>query len=74
MVDWRYLHDRRLETIQQEAGWIARQKLRVIVDLTSGINLFPDLRLVNNSPEDLAASLAVIDDVLAKTACLAAAI
>jgi len=70
VVDWRYLHDRRLETVQQEAGWIARQKLRVIVDLTSGINLFPDLRLVNNSPEDLAASLTVIDDVLAKTAVL----
>jgi hypothetical protein len=70
VVDWRYLHDRRLESVQQEAGWIARQKLRVIVDLTSGINLFPDLRLVNNSPEDLAASLAVIDDVLAKTAVL----
>ena len=42
----------------------------MIVNLTSGINLFPDLRLVNNSPEDLAASLAVIDDVLAKTALL----
>ena len=26
VVDWRYLHDRRLETVQQEAGWIARQK------------------------------------------------
>ena len=72
VVDWRYLHDRRLETVAQEAGWIGRQKLRVIVDLTSGLNLFPDLRLTTNITEDHAATMAVIDDVLAKMKALGA--
>lgn len=70
LVDWRYLHDRRFETVAQEAGWIGRQKLRVVVDLSSGINLYPDLRLVNNIAEDYAASMAVIDDVLTKMKAL----
>jgi len=70
LVDWRYLHDRSLECITHEAGWIGRQKLRVIVDLTSGINLYPDLRLLNNRADDYAASRAAIDDVLAKMKAL----
>jgi hypothetical protein len=72
LVDWRYLHDRRLESVAQEAGWIGRQKLRVIVDLTSGINLYPDLGLVDNIAEEHAASMAAIDDVLAKMKALGA--
>ena len=72
LVDWRYLHDRSMESVTREGGWLARQKLRVIVDLTSGINLYPDLRLTNNAAEDYAASMAVIDDVLAKMTALGA--
>jgi hypothetical protein len=29
LIDWRYLHDRQLASLVQEAGWIGRQKLRV---------------------------------------------
>ncbi len=72
LVDWRYLHDRSMESMTREAGWLARQKLRVIVDLASGINLYPDLRLTNNGAEDYAASMAMIDDVLAKMTALGA--
>lgn len=72
LIDWRYLHDRRIESVAQEAGWIGRQKLRVVVDLTSGINLYPDLRLVDNIVEDHAATIAVIDDILAKMKALGA--
>jgi len=66
VVDWRYLHEREKEALKRQAGWIARQGLRVVVDLTSGINLYPDLRLMNNLPEDYQASMAAIEDVLAK--------
>ncbi|HUW60175.1 MAG TPA: hypothetical protein VMZ06_04140 [Candidatus Bathyarchaeia archaeon] len=66
VLDWRYLHDREADALKQEAHWLQIQNLRVWVDLTSGINLFPDLRLVDNDPEEFAASMAAIDDVLAK--------
>ena len=66
LIDWRYLHKRNVECVKREAGWIGRQKLRIVVDLTSGINLYPDIRLVDNIAEDYAASMETIDDVLAK--------
>lgn len=72
IVDWRYASARDLEQLQMEAGWIQRQGLRIYVDLTSGVNLFPDLRLVNNSPADHDASLTRIDRVLEKMAALGA--
>jgi hypothetical protein len=71
-VDWRYLHDRTAEALQYESRWLKRQGLRVYVDLTSGINLFPDLRLVNNDPERYAESMAIVDEVLAKMEALGA--
>ncbi len=71
-VDWRYVHERDRETLAREAGWIARQKLRVYVDLTSGINLYPDLRLVDNDPQPYAESMAAITDVLDKMETLGA--
>lgn len=71
-VDWRYLRERNSRTLQHEAGWIRRQGLRVLVDLTSGLNLFPDLRLVDNDPPRFAASMAVVDDILEKMTALGA--
>jgi len=65
LVDWRYLHDRRIDAVREEAAWLGRQGLRVMVDLTSGLNSYPDLRLTNNLPADYAASMSAIDDVLA---------
>ena len=66
VLDWRYLHDRESDVLKQEAGWLQIQNVRIWVDLSSGINLFPDLRLVDNDPEEYAASMAAIDKVLAK--------
>jgi hypothetical protein len=66
MVDWRYLYEREKDAIRREAGWIQRQGLRVVVDLTSGINLYPDLRLLDNLKEDYQVSMAAVQDVLAK--------
>ena len=72
LVDWRYVHDRTPEALTCESQWIKRQGLRVYVDLTPGINLYPDLRLVNNDPERYAESMAVVDKVLAGMAALGA--
>jgi len=71
-VDWRYLHDRAADALQYESRWLKRQGVRVYVDLASGVNLFPDLRLVNNDPERFAESMAVVDDVLSKMEALGA--
>jgi hypothetical protein len=46
--------------------------VRVVVDLSSGVNLYPTLRLIDNLPADYAASMAAVNDVLAKMATLGA--
>ncbi|MCX6622959.1 MAG: hypothetical protein NTY38_18210 [Acidobacteria bacterium] len=66
IVDWKCLANRDAAALGREAGWIARNKLSVTVDLTSGINLYPDLRLVNNIEEDYQASLKTIEELMAK--------
>lgn len=71
-VDWKYLRRCEKEALRRESGWIERQSLRVFVDLTSGINLYPDLRLINNLEEDYNDSLAVVSDVLEKMEILGA--
>jgi len=72
VVDWRYIHERDKDSLERQAGWIGLQGLRVYVDLTSGINLYPDLRLVNNIEEDYAESMAAIQDVIDKMQTLGA--
>ncbi|MCE5308096.1 MAG: hypothetical protein LLG20_10680 [Acidobacteriales bacterium] len=72
VVDWKYLHDRTGEALARESRWINLQNLRVMVDLSSGINLYPDLRLVDNIRSEHEASLAVIQDVLSKMKILGA--
>ena len=71
-VDWKYLQRCEKETLRREAGWIKRQSLRIYVDLTSGLNLYPELRLINNLEEDYAASMAVVNEVLEKMELLGA--
>ena len=65
-VEWRYLHDRDIAALEREAGWLERQGLRLWVDFTSGVNLYPDLRLVDNHAGPYAESMAAIEDVLNK--------
>lgn len=66
IVDWRYLHSRDRQTLEAEGAWLDRQGVHLLVDLTSGLNLYPDLRLVNNDPEEFDRSMAVFSEVLAK--------
>jgi hypothetical protein len=72
MVDWRCLHEREKAALQSEAGWIRRQSLQVYVDLSSGVNLYPALRLIDNVGTDYAASMGVVADVLFKMEILGA--
>ena len=71
-MDWKYVANRDSSTLKQEAVWIGLQKVRVLVDLTSGVNLFPDLRLTNNIEPDYARSMASVRDVMEKMQILGA--
>ena len=71
-VDWRYLQRCNNKEMSREARWIGLQGLKVLIDLSSGINLYPDLRLVDNLHEDFLASMAAIDDVVEKMEILRA--
>lgn len=71
-IDWRLLHDRDPAAVRREAPWVRRQGLRVVVDLSSGLDLFPTLRLIDNDAADHQASAAAISDVLTKMEILAA--
>ena len=72
VIDWRYLHNREKETLKQEAGWLGRQKLKMTVDLTSGLNLYPDLRIVNNDPPFYQKSMEAMKGVIDKMEILGA--
>jgi hypothetical protein len=73
VVDWRFLWERQKAELQRESGWIKRQGLKLLVDLTSGINLFPDLCLLDNLVnQDYATSLAAMEDVIEKMEILQA--
>lgn len=40
VIDYRYPEEREEAVLIQEGGWLRRQKLKISVDLTSGLNLF----------------------------------
>ncbi len=65
-VDWRYFHEREAAALQAEGRWLKRQGPRLVVDLSSGVNLYPTLRLVDNVHADFETSVTVINDVLTK--------
>jgi len=71
-VDWSYLHEREKAALQKEHGWLKRQGLRIVVDLSSGIDLYPTLRLMDNVHEDYTNSMAAIQNVLGKMDALGA--
>lgn len=65
-IDWRYLQIRTPEEIKKNAGWLKRHKVRIIVDLTSGLNVYPDLRLVNNNKVEYEKSMKTIMELIDK--------
>ncbi|HOW65993.1 MAG TPA: hypothetical protein P5186_14515 [Candidatus Paceibacterota bacterium] len=72
IVDWRSLHERETATLRRESGWIRRQGVRVYVDLSSGLNLYPGLRLIDNLAEEYSSSLNTVTNVIAKMEVLGA--
>ena len=40
-VDWSYLHEREKAALQKEHGWLKRQGVRIVVDLSSGVIFTP---------------------------------
>ena len=66
VVDWRYVYEREAAVLEQESHWLKRQGLHVYVDLSSGLNLFPTLRLVDNDAPEYAASMAAIAALIEK--------
>ena len=72
MVSGSYLLARDARQLAYERKWIDRQGLKVIVDLSAELNLYPDLRLMDNDPSETARSQAALDDLLAKMSTLGA--
>jgi hypothetical protein len=65
-IDWRYLTKKEKSALSEEAVWIKNQGLKIIVDLSSGINLFPDLRIVNNDSAEYRKSMDLIGSLIEK--------
>ena len=72
VIDWRYLHQREKAILEEESGWLKRQQLKLTVDLTSGLNLYPDLRIVNNDATFYEKSMNTMKTIIDKMACLGA--
>ncbi len=72
LVDWKYFDARSDEQLQNEEGWLRRQNLKIAVDFSSGINLFPDLRLIKNDLAEYERSMRVFHSVIEKAAILGA--
>lgn len=66
LIDWRYLDRSEARYLQEEGKWLCRQGIKVQVDLSTGLNLYPDLRLVNNDVEEYTKSMQIINSVLEK--------
>lgn len=65
-LDWTYLLRRDSEQLKRDRPWLERQRLRVVVDFTSGLNHFPDLTLLDLLPASYADSVARMNDVFDK--------
>ena len=52
IVDYSYVMSKDDEFLQKEAKWFNQQNLKVYIDASPAIDLFPNLRLVNNSVVD----------------------
>ena len=72
ILDWRHVEMTSSATLSQDANWAKRQNLSLVVDFTSGLNLYPDLRLVNNSADEYETSIDRMEAVLQKMSILGA--
>jgi len=66
VVDWRHVERTEPASLTSEGRWATQRGIRLVVDFTAGLNLYPDLRLCSNSAGQYEASLQRIEAVLAK--------
>ena len=63
VVDWRYMESQTMKALATEGRWAYMQSLSTVVDFSSGINLYPDLRLCNNSAFEYARSMGAMQPI-----------
>jgi hypothetical protein len=68
VLDWRQIEQATAATLAMQGRWAFRQNVSIMVDLTSGLNLYPDLRLCNNSASEYGSSVHRIEAILGKMA------
>lgn len=51
VLDWTYVEHRTASELRKEGRWAFMRNISLLVDFTSGLNLYPDLRLCNNSAQ-----------------------
>jgi hypothetical protein len=67
-VDYAWLLARDRRQLERERGWLERQRVRMTVDFSRGLNLFPGLTLLNAYPPNFDEARADVDDVMEKMA------
>lgn len=72
MVEGRYLFARDREDLAAQTDWLKKQGLKVMVDMTGSINLYPDLRIIDNDPNETARQAQAWSNALDKAAILGA--
>ena len=66
IVDYSYVMSKDDDFLQKEAKWFNQQNLHVYIDASPAIDLFPNLRLVNNSVVDFKVSFNNMQKLLQK--------
>jgi len=66
IVDYSYVISKDDDFLQKEAKWFKQQNLNVYIDASPAIDLFPNLRLVNNSVIDFNESFSDLQKLLQK--------
>ena len=69
VLDWAYVERRTMGDLAREGRWAFMRNISLLVDFTSGLNLYPGLRLCNNSVQ-YEQSIARMQNVLHKMGTL----
>ncbi len=72
VVEGSYLLRTESCALKRESLWLVRQGIRLVVDLSGSLNLYPDLRLTDNDRWEYERSMAAYEEVLGKMEILGA--
>lgn len=65
-IEWNYLFSRDIKQLEREREWILRNKIRLMVDFSAGLNHYPDLTLLDTLDFRYRASMDAMEDVFKK--------